>query len=149
MILLRRCKLWQLSVCGTTAVTNVSAKCQHSSGQHVSKVLLGRKRTMDRVAEPAPALASTTSVPAFWILSVILAASSSLNSTLGVACIIKACSHSANILPSHALSTGTEPLAQHAQSSVICCRGPCNFACLSCILTSASLPMCIFDDIVP
>ena len=40
---------------------------------------------MDRVAEPLPALASTTSVPAFWILSVILAASSSLNSTLGVA----------------------------------------------------------------
>ena len=38
------------------------------------------------VAEPAPALASTTSVPAFWMRSVMAAASASENDTLGVAC---------------------------------------------------------------
>lgn len=41
---------------------------------------------MDRVAEPLPALASTTTVPAFWIFSVMAAFSASLNDTLGVAC---------------------------------------------------------------
>ena len=41
---------------------------------------------MESVAEPAPALASTTSVPAFWMRSVIFAASSSVNSTFGVVC---------------------------------------------------------------
>ena len=38
------------------------------------------------MAEPAPALASTTSVPAFWMRSVMAAASASENDTLGVAC---------------------------------------------------------------
>ena len=38
------------------------------------------------MAEPAPALASTTSVPAFWMRSVMAAASASENETLGVAC---------------------------------------------------------------
>ena len=43
-------------------------------------------RTMERVAEPAPALASTTSVPAFWMRSVSFAASSSVNDTGGFVC---------------------------------------------------------------
>jgi len=53
-------------------------------------------RTMESVADPAPALASTTSVPAFWMRSVILAASSSEKSTLGVVCACAAgdvCKH--------------------------------------------------------
>mmetsp|Transcript_6500 Transcript_6500/g.24528 ORF Transcript_6500/g.24528 Transcript_6500/m.24528 type:complete len:229 (-) Transcript_6500:341-1027(-) len=40
---------------------------------------------MDRVAEPAPALASTTSVPAFWILTVSFSSSSAVNSEAGYA----------------------------------------------------------------
>ena len=44
------------------------------------------RRTMDSVADPAPALASTTSVPAFWMRSVSLATSASLNSTDGLVC---------------------------------------------------------------
>ena len=42
---------------------------------------------MDRVAEPAPALASTTSVPAFWMRSVSFAISSSVKLTVGFVCI--------------------------------------------------------------
>lgn len=41
---------------------------------------------MESVAEPFPALASTTSVPAFWILSVSASASAGVNVTLGVTC---------------------------------------------------------------
>ena len=41
---------------------------------------------MDRVAEPAPALASTTSVPAFWMRSVSFAISSSVKFTVGFVC---------------------------------------------------------------
>ena len=48
-----------------------------------------RQLTMESVADPAPALASTTSVPAFWILSVIFAASSVSNSTSGCVCMHK------------------------------------------------------------
>jgi hypothetical protein len=47
---------------------------------------------MDKVADPAPAFASTTSVPAFWILTVKAAASSSVNDTGGHVCKYK-CKH--------------------------------------------------------
>ena len=40
---------------------------------------------MESVADPAPALASTTSVPAFWMRTVSASSSSAGNSTLGVA----------------------------------------------------------------
>ncbi len=42
--------------------------------------------TMDRVAEPLPALASTTTVPAFWIFSVRTFFSASVKETGGVVC---------------------------------------------------------------
>jgi hypothetical protein len=41
---------------------------------------------MDSVALPLPALASTTSVPAFWMRSVILGSSSGEKETGGVVC---------------------------------------------------------------
>ena len=54
---------------------------------------LNRKKTnlaaayaMERVAEPAPAFALTTSVPASWILSVKVLRTSGANSTDGVHC---------------------------------------------------------------
>ena len=46
----------------------------------------GGGNTIERVAEPAPALASTTSVPASWMRLVIAAAAASSKVTLGVAC---------------------------------------------------------------
>ena len=42
-------------------------------------------RTIDRVADPAPAFASTTSVPAFWMRSVSFFTSSSDKSSFGIA----------------------------------------------------------------
>lgn len=45
-----------------------------------------RAVTIDKVAEPPPALASTTSVPASWMRLVIASAAALSNSTEGVAC---------------------------------------------------------------
>jgi hypothetical protein len=44
---------------------------------------------IDSVAEPLPALASTTSVPAFWMRTVSASASADVNVTLGVTCGLK------------------------------------------------------------
>lgn len=41
---------------------------------------------MERVAEPLPAFASTTSVPAFWMRVVSCSVSSPVNATDGVTC---------------------------------------------------------------
>ena len=41
---------------------------------------------MESVAEPAPAFASTTSVPAFWMRTVSFSISSAVNSLAGYAC---------------------------------------------------------------
>lgn len=42
--------------------------------------------TIERVADPLPAFASTTTVPAFWILSIMAAFSSSVKLTAGEHC---------------------------------------------------------------
>ena len=49
--------------------------------------------TMDSVADPAPALASTTSVPAFWMRSVSFATSASVNVTGGLVCTTRSHAH--------------------------------------------------------
>ena len=59
------------------------------------------------VAEPAPALASTTSVPAFWMRSVIAAASASEKETFGVACD----SRGRIVVPAWPPTTGTSTSA--------------------------------------
>lgn len=41
---------------------------------------------MERVADPAPAFASTTSVPAFWMRTVSFSISSSVKLTVGFVC---------------------------------------------------------------
>lgn len=62
---------------------------------------------LTNVADPAPALASTTSVPAFWIRSVMAAASASEKETFGVACESKG----RMVVPAWPPTTGTSTSA--------------------------------------
>ena len=53
---------------------------------HCTHASLRPKRTMESVAEPAPALASTTSVPASWMRFVRASILASSKLTFGVVC---------------------------------------------------------------
>ena len=65
---------------GTSAVTERASP--ESPRRHASAILAAAY-AMDSVALPAPAFASTTSVPAFWMRTVIASSSSASNFVAG------------------------------------------------------------------